>query len=82
MDGSYNDWLVWIMCLMFCGGGVKYRYRNCINLIFMYGGRDCFLIGLVMESDSCYSEFCLGMCLIFIRIIYFFYIFVICVVFW
>lgn len=38
VDGSYNDWLVWIMCLMLCGGGVKFRYRNCINLVFMYGG--------------------------------------------
>ncbi|KAL9971012.1 hypothetical protein ACROYT_G023488 [Oculina patagonica] len=58
LDGSYNDWSAWTTCSMSCGGGVKFRHRNCTNPAPMHGGRDCSLIGPATESDSCHSEPC------------------------
>ncbi|XP_068700145.1 uncharacterized protein [Montipora foliosa] len=58
LDGSYNDWSAWTTCSMSCGGGVKFRHRNCTNPPPMHGGRDCSLIGPSTESDSCNSEPC------------------------
>ncbi|XP_074627228.1 uncharacterized protein LOC141885237 isoform X4 [Acropora palmata] len=58
LDGSYNDWSAWTTCSMSCGGGVKFRHRNCTNPAPMHGGRDCSLIGPSTESDSCNSEPC------------------------
>jgi len=60
VDGSYNDWSAWTTCSMSCGGGVKFRHRNCTNPAPMHGGRDCSLIGPATESDSCHSEPCPG----------------------
>ena len=60
VDGSYNDWSAWTTCSMSCGGGVKFRHRNCSNPLPMHGGRDCSLIGPATESDSCNSEPCPG----------------------
>lgn len=63
VDGSYNDWSAWTTCSMSCGGGVKFRHRNCTNPVPMHGGRDCSLIGPATESDSCHSEPCPGRCI-------------------
>ena len=63
VDGSYNDWSAWTTCSMSCGGGVKFRHRNCTNPEPMHGGRDCSLIGPATESDSCHSEPCPGRCI-------------------
>ena len=60
VDGSYNDWSAWTTCSMSCGGGVKFRHRNCSNPAPMHGGRDCSLIGPATESDSCNSQPCPG----------------------
>lgn len=63
VDGSYNEWSAWTTCSMSCGGGVKFRHRNCTNPAPMHGGRDCSLIGPATESDSCHSEPCPGRCI-------------------
>lgn len=41
VDGNWGEWLFWIVCIKFCGVGVRMCVRLCDNLILFKDGRDC-----------------------------------------
>ena len=41
VNGGWGDWKDWNDCDKDCGGGTKYRYRDCNNPRPDYGGQDC-----------------------------------------
>lgn len=34
VDGNWVVWIMWILCMVMCGGGIKDRVRICINFVF------------------------------------------------
>lgn len=56
MYGGFIEWLKFSECIRLCGVGFKNRIRYCINLVFMYGGKDC--IGKLIEIKLCNVDLC------------------------
>eukprot|EP00062_Callorhinchus_milii_P018849 gi/632972737/ref/XP_007902806.1/ PREDICTED: A disintegrin and metalloproteinase with thrombospondin motifs 14-like [Callorhinchus milii] len=57
-DGSWGSWTKFGSCSRTCGGGVRFRSRQCSNPQPAYGGRDC--PGLNHEYQVCNSDDCPG----------------------
>ncbi|XP_051897412.1 LOW QUALITY PROTEIN: A disintegrin and metalloproteinase with thrombospondin motifs 14-like [Pristis pectinata] len=57
-DGSWSSWTKFGSCSRTCGGGVRFRSRQCSNPFPAYGGRDC--LGPAFEYKVCNSEDCSG----------------------
>lgn len=58
VDGGWGNWENWSVCIVICGGGVRFRLRQCDNLVLLCGGVDC--IGFVQEVGDCNVEECIG----------------------
>lgn len=58
VDGGWSDWTQWGDCSVTCGGGEKYRYRNCTNPKPQFGGDNC--TGHTMEMHECGDTPCPG----------------------
>ncbi|XP_072881371.1 A disintegrin and metalloproteinase with thrombospondin motifs 14 isoform X5 [Hemitrygon akajei] len=57
-DGSWGSWTKFGTCSRTCGGGVRFRSRQCNNPFPAYGGRDCR--GPAFQYRVCNSEDCSG----------------------
>ncbi|XP_038638742.1 A disintegrin and metalloproteinase with thrombospondin motifs 14-like isoform X3 [Scyliorhinus canicula] len=57
-DGSWSSWTKFGSCSRTCGGGVRFRSRQCSNPPPAYGGRDC--PGPGSEYKVCNSDECSG----------------------
>uniref|UniRef100_UPI00398F8D82 A disintegrin and metalloproteinase with thrombospondin motifs 14 isoform X2 n=1 Tax=Pristiophorus japonicus TaxID=55135 RepID=UPI00398F8D82 len=57
-DGSWSSWTKFGSCSRTCGGGVRFRSRQCSNPAPAYGGRDC--LGPSSEYKVCNSDDCSG----------------------
>ena len=56
VDGVWDDWTDWSTCNATCGGGTKYRTRNCDGPY--HGGQDC--VGEPREVQFCSDNPCPG----------------------
>ncbi|GCB71045.1 hypothetical protein scyTo_0010914 [Scyliorhinus torazame] len=57
-DGSWSSWTKFGSCSRTCGGGVRFRSRQCSHPPPAYGGRDC--PGPRSEYKVCNSDDCSG----------------------
>lgn len=56
VDGQFSNWSNWSNCSVSCGGGIKYRRRECIRPKF--GGKRC--LGAINETHVCKDNLCPG----------------------
>ena len=58
VDGNWGPWSIFGECSKTCGGGMKYRKRNCDNPSPANGGKDCQ--GSSDEAQHCNVHPCAG----------------------
>lgn len=58
VDGGWSQWGAWTECSLPCGGGVKYRRRQCDNPSPQSGGRGC--LGVGEQRKDCNIHLCTG----------------------
>ncbi|XP_028514725.1 proprotein convertase subtilisin/kexin type 6, partial [Exaiptasia diaphana] len=58
VDGGWSAWATWDHCSVTCGGGIRYRYRQCNSPQPRNGGRSCR--GKHWESQTCNTYACPG----------------------
>ncbi|CAG2239285.1 Hemicentin-1,Coadhesin,Adhesion G protein-coupled receptor B3,Thrombospondin-2,Thrombospondin-1,Mucin-like protein,Adhesion G protein-coupled receptor B1 [Mytilus edulis] len=56
INGNWTEWSSWNKCSDTCGGGMKFRDRNCSNPEPQYGGELCF--GNETNLETCNEEPC------------------------
>ena len=57
-DGGWSAWSLWSICNRQCGGGLRWRRRDCSNPAPMGHGLDC--PGHAMEGQECNAHSCKG----------------------
>lgn len=58
VDGGWSQWGAWTICSLPCGGGVKFRRRQCDNPSPQSGGRGC--LGVAEQQKDCNTHVCTG----------------------
>lgn len=58
IHGGYSRWSSWGRCSNSCGGGIRYRYRQCNNPTPQNNGRDCRRLGQKTEARRCNIRMC------------------------
>lgn len=58
VDGGWSDWTVWSACSRDCGGGYRWRQRECNNPKPLGHGQECH--GHPMEGQECHTHSCKG----------------------
>lgn len=58
VDGGWSQWGAWTDCSLPCGGGVKFRRRQCDNPSPQSGGRGC--LGVSEQQKDCNIHLCTG----------------------
>lgn len=58
VDGGWSQWGAWTECSLPCGGGVKFRRRQCDNPSPQSGGRGC--LGVAEQQKDCNIHVCTG----------------------
>ncbi|XP_062907004.1 SCO-spondin [Mobula hypostoma] len=58
VNGSWSSWTEWSACNAKCGGGVRFRHRQCVNPPPKNGGLPC--LGSWMDTESCNRHMCPG----------------------
>ncbi|KAI3355049.1 hypothetical protein L3Q82_017927, partial [Scortum barcoo] len=56
VDGGWSQWGAWTECSLPCGGGVKFRRRQCDNPSPQSGGRGC--LGVAEQQKDCNIHSC------------------------
>nr|XP_040023734.1 SCO-spondin [Gasterosteus aculeatus aculeatus] len=56
VDGGWSQWGAWTDCSLSCGGGVKFRRRQCDNPSPQSSGRGC--LGVAEQQMSCNMHLC------------------------
>ncbi|TKS88049.1 SCO-spondin Precursor [Collichthys lucidus] len=56
VDGGWSQWGAWTDCSLPCGGGVKFRTRQCDNPSPQSGGRGC--LGIAEQQKDCNIHLC------------------------
>nr|XP_043901345.1 SCO-spondin [Solea senegalensis] len=56
VDGAWSQWGAWSECSLPCGGGVKFRGRQCDNPSPQSGGRGC--LGAAEQRRDCNIHLC------------------------
>jgi len=56
VHGELSEWSPWGNCTTLCGGGVRYRSRECDNPSPSNGGNSC--VGEMQRSESCNINRC------------------------
>ncbi|VDI00055.1 Hypothetical predicted protein, partial [Mytilus galloprovincialis] len=56
INGNWTEWSPWNECSVTCGGGIKFRERNCSNPDPQYGGDPCF--GNTTNIETCNEDPC------------------------
>ena len=58
IPGGYTPWSEFSNCSVPCGGGSRYRTRNCTDPEPQYGGQNCSNFGPAIETEGCNSQPC------------------------
>jgi len=58
VDGNYSTWSAWEPCNVECGSGESSRNRSCVNPSPQYGGRNCSVYGVALETKPCVGKKC------------------------
>ncbi|KAM6977691.1 SCO-spondin [Aplochiton taeniatus] len=56
VDGGWSQWGGWSGCSDSCGGGIKFRLRQCDNPAPQSGGRGC--VGVTEQQKDCNTHNC------------------------
>ena len=56
--GGYTQWSVFSRCSSSCGGGKRFRTRNCTNPTPQYGGDNCSRLGKPTDVQDCNIHTC------------------------
>ena len=56
--GGYTQWSNFSRCSFSCGGGTRYRTRNCTNPIPQHGGDNCSSVGKSLNVKECNTKAC------------------------
>ncbi|XP_056155186.1 SCO-spondin [Lampris incognitus] len=56
VDGGWTQWGAWTECSLNCGGGIKFRGRQCDNPAPQSGGRGC--LGISEQQKECNTHSC------------------------
>ena len=53
IHGNFSSWSVFSVCSKSCGNGTRSRTRNCSNPFPKHGGKNCSLLGPLIDVQQC-----------------------------